>query len=412
MKTPRNDIKSLFCTSDIYKYYNIYIIPDNLEQLNRPASTGRLFMRKLALFALLLCTSKCLMAQNGNKAELNGLVGLSSFTAEKYKLPGHLLGAEFAYHFDMANNKAPYIRILNIQAIDAVFGMRSFNNVSVIDSVSTTHPIGHVYTVMGRLEIPIVKLGGTRLVFSPALGVAYATGTYFSNGNPLIGSHINLCTQAGVFISTPLSQTIAIKGGIDIFHYSNGAVRVPNNGINTVEASFGLIKTLNTPGPQTNSKAFSEFYKHSFEIGFDVGRRGVQKAEGGLYKTGFSAAYNYRLSPVLSLKAGGEAVYYYTLYHPDNDPKTNLEPTYQYHGTSFDRWRYGLSGGADLWMGRLAIMANYGFYLHYKSTTKINSYWTPGVKYYVLPWMALQVKAYIHGSDCDYLGGGLIFRAH
>jgi hypothetical protein len=371
------------------------------------------FMKKLALIVTLLFSFTGLMAQSNNKLELNGLYGLSTFTAEFYKTPGHLAGAEAAYHFDMGNNKAPYIRLLNVQAIDVVAGIRSFNNVNVIDSNNVvTQPIGRVYSVLGRLEFPIIKAGGTRVVFAPALGFAYATGTYFSNGNPLIGSHINLATQAGLFITTPLSQTITLKGGIDIFHYSNGAVRVPNNGVNTVETSLGLIKTLNTPGPQTSSKAFSTFYKHSFEIGFDVGRRGVQKAEGGLYKTGFSAAYNYRLSQVLSLKAGGDAVYYFTLYHPDNDPKTNLEPTYQYHGTSFDRWRYGLSIGADLWLGRLAIMANYGYYLHYKSTTEINKYWTPGVKYYILPWMALQVKAYIHNSDCDYLGGGLIFRAH
>ncbi|TFF38470.1 acyloxyacyl hydrolase [Mucilaginibacter psychrotolerans] len=372
-------------------------------------------MKKIALSLSLLLSFARLVAQTGNtnKIELNALYGLNTFTSGFYKTPGHMTGAEAIYHFDMGNNKAPYIQLLHIQSIDVVAGFRNFSKVSVIDSNSTvSHPIGQVYNVLGRLEIPVIKAGGTQLIFAPGLGFAYATGSYFSNGNPLIGSHINLATEAGLFITTPLSNTIALKGGIDIFHYSNGGTRVPNKGINTVEASFGLIKTLNTPGPQTGSKAFSTYFKHSFEIGLDAGRRGVQKADGGLYKSGFSAAYNYRISPAVSLKAGADAVYYFSIYHPDDDPKTNLEPSYQYHGSSFDRWRYGLSGGTDLWMGRLAIMANYGFYLHYKSTTKINSYWSPGVKYYVLPWVALQVKAYIHGSDCDYLGGGLIFRAH
>lgn len=372
-------------------------------------------MKKFAvLFTLLLCCSG-LLAQTGNnnKFEINGLYGLNTFTAEFYKMPGHLGGAEAIYHFDMGNNKAPYIHLLNIRAIDVVAGFRNFNGVSVIDSnAAETHPVGLVYSVLGRLEIPVIKMGETRLVFAPALGFAYATGTYFSNGNPLIGSHINLATQAALFVSTPISKTITLKGGIDIFHYSNGAVKVPNNGINSIEASLGLVKTLNTPGPQTSNKAFSTFFKHSFEIGFDLGRRGVQKADGGLYKSGFSAAYNYRLSPVLSLKAGADAVYYFSIYHPDDDTKTNLEPSYQYHGSSFDRWRYGLSGGFDLWFGRLAIMANTGYYLHYRSTTPIHTYWSAGVKYYMLPWLAAQVKGYVHGSDCDYLGAGLIFRAH
>ncbi|OOQ58449.1 acyloxyacyl hydrolase [Mucilaginibacter pedocola] len=372
-------------------------------------------MKKIAVIFTLLLLCKQLAAQtaNTNSFEINAIHGLSSFTAEFYKMPGHLKGLEASYRFNMGNNKAPYIRLLNIENIDIVGGFRNFNSVSIIDSNDVeTKPIGQVYSVLGRLEIPIVKFGRGRLVFAPAIGLAYATGTYFTNGNPLIGSHINLASQAGLFISAPLSNSVGLKGGIDIFHYSNGAVKVPNNGINSVEVSLGLIQNLNTPGPQTSSKAFSTFYKHSFEFGFDVGRRGVQKAEGGLYKTGLSAAYNYRVGNALSLKAGADAVYYFSLYHPDDDPKTNLEPSYQYHGSSFDRWRYGLSAGFDLWLGRLAIMANTGYYLHYRSTTPIHTYWMPGIKYYMLPWMALQVKSYIHGSDCDYLGGGLIFRTH
>ena len=365
-------------------------------------------IKKFYLLYMLFFIFSDAFAQNNNALELSGLYGLSSFTAEKYSLPGHIAGAEAVYHFSTANNKADYVRLLNISSIDVVGGYRSFHSITITnDPGSKKGALGGVYTLMGRLEIPFIKAGATQVIFTPGFGFAYATQTYFTNGNPLVGSHLNLGAQAGVKIRTPISNSTAIQAGIDIFHYSNGAVKVPNNGINTVEASLGIVQDVSTPKPAEGAKKPEEYFKHSFEFGLDIGRRGVYKSTQGFYKSGLYAGYNYRLSPIFSLKAGADAVYYYTVFDPNN-----YAVTYQYSGTSYDRWRVGLSLGADLWLGRLAVMANYGYYLHYRSTKPTKTYWTPGLKYFVLPWMALQAKAYIHGSDCDYLGGGLIFQVH
>ena len=351
----------------------------------------------------------CASAQStSNQLEISGLYGISSFTAEKYKLPGHLVGGEAVYHFNMANNKADYVRLLNISSIDVVGSYRNLHSITITnDPGSKKGALGEVYALMGRLEIPFIKAGATQFIFTPGFGFAYSTQTYFTNGNPLVGSHINLAAQAGVKVKTPVSASTSIQAGIDIFHYSNGAYRVPNNGINTVEASVGIVQDINTSATITGEHASDQYYKHSFEFGADIGRRGVYKSKQGFYKSGFSAAYNYRVNPVFSLKGGADAVYYYTVFDPNN-----YEVTYQYNGTSYDRWRVGLSLGGDLWLGRFAVMANYGYYLHYKSTKPIHTYWTPGLKYYFLPWAAIQAKAYIHGSDCDYVGGGIMLRVH
>jgi hypothetical protein len=363
--------------------------------------------KKLHLFYILLFAFKFSTAQN-NKIELSGLYGISSFTAEKYSLPGHTVGGEVSYHFSTANNKADYVRLLNISSIDVVGSYRSFKPISITNSpTSKKGDLGGVYSLMGRLEIPFITAGSTRFIFEPGFGFAYSTETYFTNGNPLVGSHLNLAARASVKIRTAITNSTALQAGIGIFHYSNGAYRVPNNGINTVEASFGLVQDIKVPGPNIARDTTEQYYKHSFEFGADIGYRGVYKSTKGFNKSGFYAGYNYRVNPVFSLKAGADAVYYYTVY----DPK-QPELTFQYSGTSYDRWRVGLSLGADLWLGRLAVMANYGYYLHYHSTKPIHTYWTPGLKYYMLPWLAVQAKAYIHGSDCDYVGGGLIFRVH
>lgn len=63
-------------------------------------------------------------------------------------------------------------------------------------------------------------------------------------------------------------------------------------------------------------------------------------------------------------------------------------------------------------MDRLAVMAKYGYYLHYNhfspSGKDIKTYWTAGLKYYVLSWAAVQAKVYIHKTEADYLGFGIM----
>jgi hypothetical protein len=366
-------------------------------------------IKKLYLLYILSFVVSGALAQN-NAVEVSGLYGISTFTSHQYSLPGHLAGAEAAFHFNTENSKADYIRLLHISSIDVVGAYRSLHDITITDNgkpASEKGALGGVYTVMGRLEIPFIKFGGTRVIFTPGFGVAYTTQTYFTNRNPLVASNFNLAAQAGLKVRTAVSNSTAIQAGIDIFHYSNGAFRVPNNGINNVEASLGIVQDIATPQPKEGVYKPEEYYKHSFEFGFDIGRRGVYKSKQGFYKSGLYAGYNYRVSPIFSLKGAADAVYYYTVYDPNN-----FAVTYQYSGTSYDRWRVGLSLGADLWLGRLAIMANYGYYLHYRSTKPTKTYWTPGVKYFVLPWAAVQAKAYIHGSDCDYIGAGLLFRVH
>ncbi|HEY0770603.1 MAG TPA: hypothetical protein VGD31_09745, partial [Sphingobacteriaceae bacterium] len=82
----------------------------------------------------------------------------------------------------------------------------------------------------------------------------------------------------------------------------------------------------------------------------------------------------------------------------------------QYFATSFDPWRYGMSIGADIWLGKVAVMTNYGYYLKFNSQYNIKTYWNAGMKYYFNSWLGIQGKGYVHKVQADYLGLGLMFR--
>ncbi|MBB6129814.1 acyloxyacyl hydrolase [Mucilaginibacter lappiensis] len=367
------------------------------------------FLSVIIGFALFCFSAKA--QDTGNSIEISGTSGIKIFSPEKNYLSGPLFGGELAYHFNMADNKSDYIRILNIKSIDAVFSYRNMSRVILNHDQATKGLIGDTYAVLGRLEIGLFKINRTELLFTPGFGFLYATETHATNNqNVIVGSHINLATQAGLKMFTPITQTTAIQAGVEIFHYSNGAAKLPNNGINAFAYTLGLVQKINQSGPVNDSEKQPE-NKHFFELGVNVGSRGSIYNDRNFYKAGFYMGYNYKFSPALSIKLGTDAVYYNTVFS-----KTTKGPTFlndfQSYATSYDRWRVGIAVGPDLWLGKLALMTGYGYYLHYNSYYPTKTYWTAGFKYFITPYLALQAKGYVHNTEADYVGYGLLFRIH
>lgn len=153
---------------------------------------------------------------------------------------------------------------------------------------------------------------------------------------------------------------------------------------------------------------FQQLQKNSFELNLGIGRRGVYESHKGLLKSGLYAGYNFYVNEIFTLKGGFDAVYYYTVFDPS--PARGIQ-TFQYYGTSYDKWRTGVSFGGETTMWRLALNAQMGKYLHYNSYYKdINWFWTTGLTYYVNPHVGLQAKTYFHTSQADFINYGLVFK--
>jgi hypothetical protein len=180
-----------------------------------------------------------------DQVEGSAFYGFKVHTPDR-RLDGHTFGAELAYNFDMSNNKADYIRLLNIRSIDLAASYRNFDRVSIRSLPDKPVGLGDAYSIFGRLDIGVLKLGKLQLLLAPAFGFSYATQTFFTGGNPLIGSHLNMGAQIGLKLFTPLSKTMALKTGVDIFHFSNAAFFTPNYGINSNCVSLSLVKILPT----------------------------------------------------------------------------------------------------------------------------------------------------------------------
>lgn len=393
----------------------------------------RLLPTLMALILLLQITSA--QAQtNKNSIEVTAFTGLKVFTADSV-LKGSSWGIEGVYHLNMVDNKADWVKMLNVRNIDLAFSYHNYDNIYIAKRpAATTGFLGDYYGAVARISIQLASVGKTELLLNPGFGFGYTTQTYYTNDNPLVGSHINFTAQVGLKLSTPLTSSTRLFGGVDIYHYSNAAFKLPNYGVNSINASFGIAQDINQPASQTARKQFNDYKKNSFEFGLNIGHRGLVQDGGGfdqhpeykaiqknatsdLYLSGIYLGYNYRLNPILSLRAGVDGVYYFRTLD-SADGIDHFYATYQELGSSYDKLRVGASIGAELWLGRFSLPVNYGYYIHYKyftpsygsSYSPPDTYWTFGARYYITPYLALEAKQYLHRTQADFAGFGFIVK--
>ena len=342
--------------------------------------------------------------QNVHTLEINLQQSINSFSANQNKLQGNAYGGELSYHYNVNRDPKKWSSDLGIRSIDVIFNYKRMADVTRI-AAPIKGEFGDSYGLLGGLTFPLFNVSKLDVAFTPGFGILYAGQSWFSNKNPVVGSKLNFGLKAGLKASLPISNEITLGANLDVLHYSNGGTRVPNNGLNVVSAGLSIAAALNnaveTPTPTFETENYK---KHSLDLGINLGRRGVYQSKDGLYRTGLYGGYNYRVASYLALGAGVDAVYYHTVY----DPNRVLE-TYQSNASSFKRWRVGAAIGPDLWMGNFAFMVKYGYYLYYDSLKPIKTYWTAGAKYKLNNWLALQSKIYIHQTEADYVGFGLMF---
>ena len=360
---------------------------------------------KLLAFGMSVLALTASAQNNFNSLELNLQKSIGLFSADNHKLQGEAYGGEISYHINTIRSRSAWIQDLGVKSVDFIFNYKNMDQINRV-LVPIKGEYGDSYALLGGITLPLLHVGKASLDFAPAFGLLYASETWFTNQNPLLGSKLNFAARAALKLNVPVAEKTALTASLDILHYSNGGFRVPNNGMNLANLGIGVKQYLNfKSGNESKSTDVDNSYaKHSFDFGVGVGRRGVYKSKDFLYRTGLYLGYNYRFASYMAIGTGVDAVYYHTLY----DVNRNAE-TYQSNATSLARWRVGAAVGPDFWMGDLAIMAKYGYYIYYDSLKPIKTYWTAGAKYKLNNWLALQGKIYIHQTEADYIGFGLMF---
>ncbi len=143
----------------------------------------------------------------------------------------HALGVELSYMFQTKGRK-DWHRAYNYPII----GLTAFAT-----SAGNRDVIGNYYGVFGFINLPLVKRRIYSLSAKLGVGLAYNPLVYDSETNIFqvaVSTHINARATMGVDNRFSFGNH-SIVLGIDVSHFSNSAIKVPNLGLNLPFLSLG-----------------------------------------------------------------------------------------------------------------------------------------------------------------------------
>lgn len=193
---------------------------------------------------------------NGLSAKSNDTIIVKNLQIEIKASYGFML----CHHPEMNFFKA-HFPLYELSLQQATFGRKSWQSKANYPFVGITFlysglggfkEIGSVYALYPYMSFNCLKSHKNQLNLKLGIGLGILTKVFDAKDNPkntFIGSHanaaINLMAEYNRFITNRLS----ISAFIGFTHFSNGARRAPNNGINIPNAGLSAKYFLNEPKP-------------------------------------------------------------------------------------------------------------------------------------------------------------------
>lgn len=205
-----------------------------------------------------------------------------------------------------------------------------------------------------------------------------------------------------------LLNRLGIQAGLILTHFSNGRIKAPNSGINTIAFNLGLNYNLNNKQEfRVDSLPPSASYKEriKYNIAF---RTGV--SEGPVPHLGQRQFYHIglytdkRIGRKSALQLGTDIFFsrylqdyikFVTVAFP-KDHKSFTDPNTDYK-------RIGLFAGHELFINTLSIETQIGYYIYKPFDYEIDIYQRLGLKYYIYKNLFSGISLKTHGGRAEAL---------
>ena len=356
-------------------------------------------MRKL--YFLVFLFSAVIFAQenkDSNALEVSFLRGnVLPHTTDLYHLQGHADGVMISF-LKQTHGADEWHSAFNYPDYGFYLEYQNYKN-EFLGKIYSTGVLYNFYFLNRHLEMKLSQ------------GIGYATNPYDkvdNSKNKAFGSTLVANTNIGMFFKKEnLIDKVGIQAGFLFTHFSNGRIKSPNSCIN----SFLFNVCLNYDFSKTNTckvdtiiskKDFKEPVKYNF-----VFRTGVNESivigsgQHQFYHIGFFADKRFNRKSALQL--GTElfltnSLKDYIKYKSIAFPEKNVDPNTDYK-------RVGVFVGYELFVNRVSLEAQIGYYVYRPFIIDIPIYDRVGFKYHITPklFASFSVKTHL------FLAEGLEF---
>lgn len=157
------------------------------------------------------------------------LMSHKSYT--KHMMTSHFTSQEIAVGKPLKTDK-PWTKLYNAPEIGLVYWYSNMGTTKYISNVHGIYP--YVLFPLNHRKI--------KQSIRTGVGIGYINDPFDAKNNyknTMIGSHLNICGALSYEIKLPIKR-IALTTSLGLTHFSNGAIKKPNLGINIPTASIGL----------------------------------------------------------------------------------------------------------------------------------------------------------------------------
>jgi hypothetical protein len=108
--------------------------------------------------------------------------------------------------------------------------------------------LGNAKALLPLVYFPLTNNRHFNIVFKTALGMGYISKPYnrlLNHKNNAIGTHINIAANIAYDLFWTVNERIKIKTEFGLTHFSNGAIKMPNLGINIPSVGLGFLLKIN-----------------------------------------------------------------------------------------------------------------------------------------------------------------------
>ncbi len=367
----------------------------------------RLFVLFIGILTLSIAVHAQRLRGPDNYVTIKGTLGTHVFNNGGKWFNDYLFGADVTLSTDLSNRQEHWIKFLRAKRSGFEIAYR---NLRALDGYADTakNSFGELIGVLENISFLLFTNNNNfNLSLKTGAGIAVVTKTWFNDyQNIFMGSYLNTTLKGDLeaeFYNSRKYRTILSVG---FFHVSNGGIIIPNKGLNLLNASLGFMYGMKpnkvAPCPEVNP--IMEPIRHSFDLAFGAGVRGVPYSLNGALKGGAILTYNYHINPTLIIKFSGDAVYNSVLYNP-TDEKTD-----QFFGSSYEHWRAGISTGIEFNLDPFCVGVSIGKYLYNKSPFDIQYYWSTQAKYFFNSRWGIHYTMYSHRYAADFFEIGPVFH--
>ncbi len=277
--------------------------------------------------------------------------------------------------------------------------------------------LGELYSVYGHYNFYFTnKTSLNQLIFRAGIGLAYNTNPYdkeTNNKNTAFGSHLNSSTYFKLYFQREkLINNLGLNAGLTFIHASNSNIKSPNSGTNVWAVTLGLNYDFEANSgapnyiPSPESKHFTEPVKYNFAI-----RSGINESE--IIGSGikpfyvFSAYADKRLNRKSALQFGADL--YISPILKDYYELSLSIPHLNFKETS-DFSRVGVFLGHELFINKISIETQVGYYVKYPFNYGGRVYETLGLKRYLNEKWFASIRLKAHAADAETVEFGVGIR--